>query len=173
MMISLYDSSVMSYIQTLGAVSGFLGKGLTYCKDNNIDPESIVESRLFHDMFPFRFQIQSVAHHSIGAIEGIKSGVFRPPKDLPNHDYQGLKALIADALESLKKLTPEDVNTYAGSDVVFEVRDMKLPFTAENFILSFSLPNFHFHAATAYDILRYKGIPVGKLDFLGAMRLKT
>ncbi|MFA7279185.1 MAG: DUF1993 domain-containing protein [Sterolibacterium sp.] len=173
MMISLYDSSVLSYLQTLGAVSGFLDKGFSYCKDNSIDPETLVESRLFHDMFPFRFQIQSVAHHSIGAIEGIKNGVFRPPKDLPNHDYQDLKALIADTLDGLMKLTPEDVNAYAGSDVVFEVRDMKLPFTAENFVLSFSLPNFHFHAATAYDILRSKGVPVGKLDFLGAMRLKT
>jgi len=124
-------------------------------------------------MLPFRFQIQSVAHHSIGAIEGIKNGVFRPTKDLPNHDYQGLKVLIADALDGLMKLTPEEVNAYEDADIVFEVRDKKLPFTAENFVLSFSLPNFHFHAATAYDILRSKGIPVGKLDFLGAMRLKT
>ena len=51
--------------------------------------------------------------------------------------------------------------------------DFKLPFTAEGFILSFSLPNFYFHAATAYDLLRMKGAPFGKRDFLGAMRMKT
>jgi hypothetical protein len=45
-------------------------------------------------------------------------------------------------------------------------------FTAENFLLSFSLPNFYFHATTAYDILRWKGVKLGKTDFLGAMRKK-
>jgi hypothetical protein len=65
------------------------------------------------------------------------------------------------------------VNTLEGKDVVFEVRDMKLPFTAEGFLLSFSLPNFYFHATTAYDILRTKGVPLGKRDFLGKMRLKS
>ena len=173
MAISLFEASIPSYLQTLGAVSGFLEKGLSYCKDHNVDAETIVEARLFHDMLPLRFQIQSVAHHSLGAIEGIKNGVFRPPKDLPEHNYQGLQTLIADARDALLKLTAEDVNRYEGAEVVFEVRDKKLPFTAENFVLSFSLPNFHFHAATAYDILRAKGVPVGKMDFLGAMRLKA
>ena len=51
-------------------------------------------------------------------------------------------------------------------------RDIKIPFTAEGFLLSFSLPNFYFHATTAYDILRSKGVPIGKRDFLGRMRLK-
>jgi len=57
--------------------------------------------------------------------------------------------------------------------VVFQMRDFKVPFTAENFILSFSLPNFHFHATTAYDILRTKGVPLGKRDYMGALRMKT
>jgi hypothetical protein len=47
-----------------------------------------------------------------------------------------------------------------------------MPFTAEGFLLSFSLPNFYFHATTAYDILRTKGAPLGKRDFLGALRMK-
>ena len=45
--------------------------------------------------------------------------------------------------------------------------------TAENFLLSFSLPNFYFHATTAYDILRHKGVPLGKRDFTGKLRLKS
>jgi hypothetical protein len=48
-----------------------------------------------------------------------------------------------------------------------------LQFTAQEFLMSFSLPNFYFHAATAYDILRFKGVPLGKRDFLGRLRLKT
>jgi uncharacterized protein len=64
------------------------------------------------------------------------------------------------------------VNALEGKDVTFKVRDMTMPFTAEDFLLSFSLPNFYFHATTAYDILRLKGVPLGKRDFMGRMRLK-
>ena len=65
------------------------------------------------------------------------------------------------------------MDALAGRDVIFQMRDRKVPFTAENFLLSFSLPNFYFHATTAYDILRTKGVPLGKRDFLGRMRIKA
>ena len=45
-------------------------------------------------------------------------------------------------------------------------------FTAEGFLMSFSLPNFFFHSTTAYDILRHKGAPLGKRDFIGRLNLK-
>jgi len=45
-----------------------------------------------------------------------------------------------------------------------------VPFTAENFALSFSLPNFHFHATTAYDIRRMNGVTIGKRDFIEVMQ---
>lgn len=173
MAISLYDASVASYLQTIGGVIGFLDRGLKHCTENNIDPESIVETRLHGDMLPFRFQIQSVAHQSLGAIEGVKQGVFAPPANAPAHDYRGLQALMTDTRDALKKLTPAEVNALEGKDVVFQLRDFKLPFTAEGFIMSFSLPNFYFHATTAYDILRQKGVPLGKRDYMGQMRMKS
>ena len=71
------------------------------------------------------------------------------------------------------KLTAGEVNGLEGRDVVFAFRDFKMPFVAENFLMSFSLPNFYFHSTTAYDILRHKGVPLGKRDFMGALRLKT
>ena len=42
---------------------------------------------------------------------------------------------------------------------------------ADEFLLSFSQPNFYFHAATAYNILRMKGAAVGKMDFIGSSHL--
>ncbi|HXJ33802.1 MAG TPA: DUF1993 family protein, partial [Candidatus Eisenbacteria bacterium] len=78
-----------------------------------------------------------------------------------------------EAREALQKVTPGEVNALQGKDVVFQLRDFKLPFTAEGFLLSFSLPNFYFHATTAYDILRMKGVPIGKRDYMGPMRLKS
>jgi len=170
---SLYDVSVASYRQTLGGVAGFLDRGLDHCRDNNIDPNEVVETRLFPDMLPFRFEIWSVRHHSIGAIEGVRKGVFTPPPELPPLDYAGLQKVVADTRAALDQLTAAEVDAFEGRDVVFQFRDFKMPFTAEGFLLSFSLPNFYFHAATAYDILRSKGVPLGKRDFMGPLRLKS
>ena len=173
MAIALYDLSVANYLQTLGAVVGFLEKGLAHFNANHVDLDEIVETRLAADMLPFRFQLQSIAHHSLGAIEGVKKGLFQPPPQAPAHDYRGLQQLVADAQGALQKVTPVEVNGLEGKDVVFQLRDFKMPFTAEKFLLSFSLPNFYFHATTAYDILRMKGVPIGKRDYMGQMRLKS
>ena len=69
-------------------------------------------------------------------------------------------------------MTPDEINALEGKDVLFQFGDMKMPFTAEGFLLSFSVPNLHFHATTAYDILRMKGVPLGKRDYMGRPRMK-
>jgi len=173
MAISLYDASITSYLQTLDAVTGFLAKGFAHCREHGIDLDEIVEARIFPDMQPFRFQIQSVVFHSLGAIEAIKSGVLNLPGERPSHDYVALQHLVADASTALRQLSPGEINDREGADVVFRVRGTERVFTAEGFLMSFSLPNFHFHATTAYNILRSKGVPVGKLDYIGALRLKA
>jgi hypothetical protein len=170
MALSLFDITT-AFSQTVGAMAGVMERGLAHCVDNNIDPQTIVDSRLHPDMLPFAFQIASVAHHSIGAIEGVKAGLFSPSTDFAL-DYAGLQKKIAGARDALAKLTAAEVNALEGKDVLFQMRDFKMPFTAEGFLLSFSLPNLHFHATTAYDILRHKGVPLGKRDYLGQLRLK-
>jgi uncharacterized protein len=172
MAISLYDVSVAGFLQSLQGVAGFLEKGLTHCSAAGVDPNEIVESRIYKDMFPFRFQIVSVVHHSLGAIEGVKKGVFSPPADQRPHDYEALQGLVNEARATLKAIKPEEINALEGKDVVFDFRDVKIPFTAENFLMSFSTPNLHFHATTAYDILRSKGVPLGKRDYMGSLRIK-
>ena len=172
MAISLYDLSVPSYLQILGAVAGFLERGRTHFTEQGTEFGEIVETRLFPDMMPLRFQVQSVAHHSLGAIEGVKKGEFRPPSNLIALDYAGLQTLVADTRQALERLDRAEIDALEDRDVVFHIRDRQVPFTAEGFLLSFSLPNFYFHAATAYDILRMKGVPLGKRDFIGQMRIK-
>jgi hypothetical protein len=173
MAISFYEASVANYLQTLGAMTGVLAKGAAHFQEKGIDPQTIVETRLAPDMLPFSFQIFSVVHHSQGALDGIRSGTFRPPGARDPHSYAQLQALVADTLSALKDKTPADVDALESNDLVFEIGKMKMPFTATGFLFSFSLPNFYFHAATAYDILRANGVPLGKRDFMGAMRMKT
>jgi len=171
--ISLYDVSVVSFQQVLGAVAGILEKGLAHCQAKNISLPELLETRLYPDMLPFRFQIIAVGHHSAGAIESAQAGVFKPPAGPMNQDYAGLQAVVADARARLQKVSREAIDALQGKDVVFELGSFKMPFTAEGFLMSFSLPNLHFHATTAYDILRMKGVPLGKRDYMGQMRLKT
>ena len=173
MPIPLYDVSVASFLQVLGGVAGFLDKGLAHCQANGIDLHQVVETRLHPDMLPFRFQVIAVAHHSLGAMQGAKAGLFKPPSGPMDQDYAGLQKLVADAREGLKALSRESVDALQGKDVTFQMGDFKMPFTAEGFLMSFSLPNLHFHATTAYDILRMKGVPLGKRDYMGPPRLKA
>ena len=173
MAFSLYDATVANYLQILGAVGASLEKSLAHFRDKGLDPAEIVETRLAPDMLPLRFQIVSVAHHSRGAMEAARNGAFVPPSGKPDLDYAALQALVAEARNELSALTPEAVNALIGRDVSFKLGDRTLPFTAEGFLMSFSLPNFFFHATTAYDILRHKGAPLGKRDFLGKLKLKA
>jgi hypothetical protein len=171
MAFSLYDATVANYLQILGSVGGYLDKSLKHFQDKGVDPASMVEAKLAPDMLPLRFQIISVAHHSRGAIDAAKNGVFSPPAR-PDLDYAGLQSLVTEARDELSALKPDAVNALAGRDVTFKVGDRAMPFTAEGFLMSFSLPNFFFHAATAYDILRHNGAPLGKRDFIGRLNLK-
>ena len=173
MAFSLYDASVPNYLQILDAVGGFLDRSLAHFREHGVDTKAIVETRLAPDMLPFSFQIVSVAHHSQGAVEAVQKGVFAPPSGAPALDYAGLQALVTQARGALSAVAPDAINARLGGEVVFQIGDRKLPFTAEDFLMSFSLPNFYFHATTAYDILRMKGAPLGKRNFLGRMRMKS
>jgi uncharacterized protein len=173
MAFSLYDATVANYLQILEANIIVLEKSLAHFHEKGIDPAEVVETRLAPDMLPFHFQIVSLAHHSRGAMDAAKNGVFVPPTAKANHDYAALQALVTAARDELAALTPDSVNAYVGRDVIFKIGDRALPFTAEGFLMSFSLPNFFFHATTAYDILRHKGAPIGKRHFMGKLKMKA
>jgi len=171
MAISFYDTSLGTYLQTLGGVIGFLEKGRAHCEANGIDLNAVVETRLYPDMHPFRFQLVAVEHMTVGALKALQTGRFSPPGPVPELDYAGLEQLVADAHAELAKVSRESVDALEGKQVLFQIGDFKMLFTAANFVLSFSLPNLFFHATTAYDMLRGKGVPIGKANFLGPMRI--
>ena len=171
MAVSFYDISIGTYLQTLGGVMGFLEKGRTHCEANGIDLKEVVETRLYPDMHPFRFQLFTVNHMTRGALKALETGRFSPPGPLPDLDYAGLQQLVADAQSELAKLSRESVEALESNQVTFQIGDFKMLFTAPNFVLSFTLPNLFFHATTAYDMLRMKGVPIGKANFLGPMRI--
>jgi len=171
MSVSLYDLSVASHLQTLGGVANVLAKGEDYAAAGNMDLEKILRYKMSEDMAPFSFQVISVWHHSLNAIKGLKAGEFSPPPKMSGLDYQGLRGLVSEAIEGLQGETPEDINALADKPMLFKMGKVEIPFTTDNFMLSFSLPNFYFHATTTYAVLREHGVPLGKMDYLGQMRV--
>lgn len=172
MPISLHDALVPSFRQVIGASLGLLAKAEAFGAEHGHAADTIIGHSLAPDMFGIPFQVQSIAGHSMGAIEGVRAGIYTPKLTPGPTEFAGLKAVLTDADAGLGALDPAELDGYLGRDMLFQLRDMKMPFTAENFLLSFSQPNFYFHAATLYGILRNKGMPLGKRDFLGMPRLK-
>jgi uncharacterized protein len=171
MSIALYDVTVPNFLQVLGSLRGVLDKGLDYAKTKSLSADSLAEARLIEDMFPLSLQVQRVADHSSGALRDVQQGKFSMPSMTPV-DYAGMQRLLAEAEASVKGWTRASVNALEGREVIFDLGSRRSSFVAEAFLLSFSLPNFYFHATTAYDVLRAKGVPIGKRDFLGQLRLK-
>jgi hypothetical protein len=170
---SLYAATVPSYRQILGAVSGLVTKAESFCAEKNLVPEEIIHARLAPDMLPFAYQVKSTSVHSLGAIEGLRKGVFSPDLTPPPQTFHDLKANITHALSALEAIDPKEIDAFVGRDMRFAFGERQMNFTAEDFLLSFSQPNFYFHATTVYDILRWKGLPIGKRDFAGRLRLKA
>ena len=172
-MTTLYDATAVLFTQTLDAVEGILKRGRKHCEENGIDLTEVLDSRIHETMLPLRYQVQAAIGHSVGAIEGVKGGVFKPPYGTPTDDYDALQARLHKAIEQMEAYTREEVDALEHKDVIFNLGEQQMPFTGEGFLLTFSLPNFHFHATTAYDILRMKGVPLGKRDYIGRLRMKT
>jgi hypothetical protein len=172
MAFSLYTATVPSFQQILGAVAGLLDKAEIYCTENGIAPTELIQARLAADMLPLAYQVKSTAVHSLGAIEGVRNGVFSPDMTAPPETFAALKSRVADTLTALAAIDSAEVEGFLGRDMRFAFGSNYRDYTAESFLLSFSLPNFYFHAATAYDILRWKGLPIGKRDFMGKTRTK-
>tara|TARA_Y100000739_G_scaffold65969_1_gene55147 strand:+ start:1850 stop:2371 length:522 start_codon:yes stop_codon:yes gene_type:complete len=173
MSISLSSVSLSTYIQMVSAASNIIEKAEEFCSENDIDTKDIVEMQLHRDMAPFTFQVFSIVHHSVGAIDALKTGEFGPPKMPDNLSFDNCKNILKEAEANLKKINPSDIDHLSQQEVVFKMGSIEWPFTASDFILSFSLPNFYFHLTTFYDMLRMKGLKIGKLDFVGQMKLNN
>ena len=122
-------------------------------------------------MWAFANQVDSVRHHSLNAAKGLLQGEFRPPTGFDATDFEGLLQLLINARAELAVITPEQIQTRVGGEMYFRMNTLELPFTCENFVMSFSLPNLYFHATTVYNLLRADGVPLGKRDFLGKMAI--
>jgi len=162
----LYKSTIGVMIRQAEALVGIMTAGREHLGDG---ADAFINEKLIEDMLPFSFQIRAVCHSSYGNIEAIRSGQAAPPADLDVTSYAQLETLLADTIAQLKTIDPAELDTLVDKDLVLVLGDFKLPFKGLGFLTSFAMPNFFFHMTTAYNLLRQKGVPIGKREYLGAM----
>ena len=190
MPLSLHAAIVPGFLQMLGSTRDLLDRAQAHCEPSGADScagagagsgagsggecaeSDIVHGRLAPDMFDFAYQVKSAAVHSLGAIEGVRAGVFRPDTDAPPQTIAALRRRIEDTIAALEQETPEGFEALADRTVEFRFGERLIAcFRGDDFLLSFAQPNLYFHVTTAYAILRHLGVKIGKRDYLGTMRM--
>ena len=166
MPLTISSVGTQSFLQTLGALSKILDKAAAHCAAKKIDQAVLLQTRLTPDMFAFVKQVQlacDFAKNTLGRLTG------EPPK-FPDEEktLDDLKARIAKTIDYVNGFTPAQVDATEEKDVTFPVGPQNtMTLKGAQYLIGFALPNFYFHATTAYDILRQSGVEIGKRDFLG------
>ena len=168
MTLSLYDASIPVFKQMLTALSDVLNKAEAHASAKNIEPNALLQARLYPDMFPLVRQVQI----AVDFAKGVSSRLAElevPKYDDTETTFAELQALIAKVLGYIAEIKPEQVNGNEGIEIITRQGTPKEKrFTGQAYLLSYGLPQFFFHVTTAYALLRHSGVEVGKRDYMGA-----
>lgn len=174
MSLSLHAATVPTWLQVSAATRALVDKAEAWCDANDEAPTAVLGAKLADDMWSFDWQVNSVWMHSAHAINAVRSGTFEPNFETVPDSFDACRAKIDTAHEVLNGVSAEELADLAGNNVDFVLGgSVRMSFVAQNFLLGFSNPNFFFHAATAYDILRKHGLEIGKRDYLGMIPVKS
>ena len=164
---SLHKIAVPTFVQLLDSMQTILDKAAAHCESHNLDPNSLLQARLYPDMFPLARQVQAVADHACAVtLRLCGQEPTTPPRN--ETSFQALKQRIVAARATVAAASAEAMDANADREVVFGVGSRQASMTGWNYLVHYGLPNFYFHHTTAYAILRHNGVEIGKRDFLGA-----
>jgi hypothetical protein len=165
---SFYDATVPAFLQILGSLQGLLTKAEAHCKAKNIAPEVLLSARLYPDMLPFSKQIQIATDSATRACARLTQNEIPAFPDTEK-SFEDLRQRLVKAADYVKSFKPAQFDGADSREVTFPIGgDKTMTLKGQQFVSSFSFPNFYFHAATAHGILRHNGVEIGKRDFLGA-----
>jgi hypothetical protein len=168
MTISLYAASVPVLKQMLNSVSDILRKAEDYAVTKNIDPQALLQARLYPDMFPLVRQVQLVGDFA-RAIPARLSGTDVPKHPDTETSFAELQTLLAETIAYLDGYTPAQIDGNESREIVLRAgtpNERKMQ--GLSYLLHFGLPQFFFHVTTTYAILRHNGLDIGKRNYMGA-----
>lgn len=167
MICRMYNHSVPVFRQLLTALRAILVQASEHAAARSIDPNALLQARLYPDMFPLLKQVQIAADFARG-VSARLAGVEVPVYEGKEQGFADLDALLAQTLAFLDGLS---ASQFAGSETKEIVLRPGTPkekrLTGQTYLANYGLPQFLFHVTTAYALLRHSGLPIGKRDFMG------
>ena len=133
-----------------------------------MDEQELIDAKLIDDMGNLISQIQRASDSAKGCMVRI-AGVENVVMEDNEASFDDLKARIARTIDFVNSVPADALNGREDAPVVLKFPNGEFTFAGRDYVLGFVLPNFYFHVATAYDILRMKGVPIGKIDYLGGL----
>ncbi len=163
----MHTTSIPVFQQMLGALSNVLGKAQAHASAKNIDPQALLQARLYPDMLPMIRQVQIACDFAKGVAARL-AGVEVPAMADEEQTFEHLQARIAKVLAFIGGLDTAAFEQAATREIVTQAGTPKEKrFTGQSYLLTYGLPHFFFHTTTAYALLRHNGVEVGKKDYLG------
>lgn len=167
MTISMYNASIPVFKQMLNSMSDVLDKAEIFAREKKIEPEILLQARLFPDMFPLVRQVQIAADFAKG-VSARLANVEVPGYEDNEKSFADLQARIKKTLTFIESLAQTQFADAASREIVTRPGTPKeKKFTGLSYLLSYGLPQFFFHVTTTYAILRHNGVEIGKGDYMG------
>jgi hypothetical protein len=168
MPISMYTVSIPVFIQHLNGLSTVLDKAAAWSAARKVNEADLLNMRLSPDMFNLARQVRAATDHAANAA-GRLAGKELLKFANDETTIAQFKDRIAKTINYLKSFKQTDIDGTEGKDISITFPSGQTrQFTGQSLLLGNSLPNFYFHATTAYDIIRQCGVELVKRDFMGA-----
>lgn len=168
MALSMYQATVPVFLRSLANLSAVLQKAAENANSRKVDEEVFIKARLAADMLPLAEQVQFVVIHAKG-VGARLAGLDIPEFGGAGASFSELQDRIAKTVKFLKGLSASQIDGSESRSIVLNLKGKAITFTGQDYLLSFALPNFYFHHAIAYAILRHNGVEIGKADYLGPL----
>lgn len=168
MSISMYSASVPVFAQLLNALSHVLDKAEAHAIHQNISPDELLQASLYPDMFNLVRQVQIATDFAKGVCARL-AGLDVPAYEDNETTFNELQTRIAKTCEFISNIPLTTINGSEDREIITRPGTPKeKKFMGQDYLLHYGLPQFFFHVTTAYDILRHKGVEVGKRDYMGS-----
>jgi hypothetical protein len=168
MPITLYDITVPVFLRGFERLSAILEKGRSVAAAEGRGPETLLTARLAPDMLTLAGQVQrasDTAKFAMVRVGGVENEAFADDEK----SFADLDARIARTVAFLQRVPRAAIDDRVDAIVEMRSGGATISLRAADYLLRFALPNFFFHVTTAYDLLRMKGVPLGKPDYIGPL----
>ena len=167
MALSMHQVTVPVFIRSLANLSAVLGNAAKNARARKIEEDVFIKARLAPDMLPLAEQVQFVIVHAKG-VGARLAGLEIPEFGGAETSFSGFQDRIAKTVKFLEGLSASQIDGSESREVVLQLQGKSTTFKGQDYVLNFALPNFYFHHAMAYAILRHNGVEIGKADYLGS-----